>query len=111
MDTIMTKEDKKKRYLKLLGELSKARKEGNQKKLSDHDFYIDGLKENANLFDELLFQAVLQQAESLSLTLNKPYSYQVESAEYNRLSREAYDTLDKAAILRPTRIGPLCLIG
>ena len=107
----MTKQDKKKKYIRLLNQLSKARKEAGTKRLADHDFYIDGLKKGVCLFDHLLFRAILEQAEGLSLTFNKPHSYQPEEAEKVRLGKEALETLEKAAILRPTRLGPLTLIG
>ncbi len=107
----MNKEDKKARYVRLLSELAKDRKQKSKKDLSDRDFYVDGLKKGTSLFDHLLFRAILEQAEGLALTFNKPHSYQPENAEVPRLSKEAYETLEKSAILRPTRLGPLTLIG
>ncbi|MCH9633709.1 MAG: hypothetical protein S4CHLAM7_04420 [Chlamydiae bacterium] len=107
----MSEENKNSKYEKLLSKLASSRRAKIQKNLADHNFYVDGLKKGSNLFDKLLFRAILEQAEGLALTFDKPHSYQPEKAHVERLGQEAYETLNKAAILRPTRLGPLTLIS
>ncbi len=107
----MNQESKKKKFVSILSKLAQDRKSKTQKALAEHHFYLRDAQEKASLFDYLIFQAILEQADTMSLVFGKPHQYQVIGAEETRLSREAYDTLDKSAILRPTRIGPLSLIG
>lgn len=107
----MTEEDKKKKFARLLDHISHERKSKNKKDLSEHEIYIQRIKKQASLFDKLLFKAILEQAEGLSLAFTKPHSYRPEQAEVVRISKEAYETLEKAAILRPTKLGPLTLIS
>lgn len=107
----MAKSNKKKKYIELLDRISASRKEQKLASLADHQFYIDRVRKEASLFDYLLFRALLEQAEGLSLAFTKPHSFTLENGEAPRLSKEVYEALDKAAILRPTRLGPLTLIG
>lgn len=104
-------EEKKKKFNKLLEALSDCRKESFKKKLSEHDFSVEDLKKKANLFDEIILVAILEQAEGLSLTFDKPHSYQIENTEFIRLTREAYDALNRAAILKAVNLGPMTFMG
>ena len=107
----MNKETKKKKFVSILSKVAQSRRSKAKKDLAEHDFYLKNVKEKSSLFDYLVFQAILQQADTMSLIFGKPHQFHVVGAEETRLSREAYETLDKSAILRPTRIGPLSLIG
>jgi hypothetical protein len=106
----MNKENKKKKLISILSKLSE-KEEKAKADLANHEFYIDRVKEKVSLFDYVMFQAIMEQAEGLALTFNKPHSYQLENAEAPRLSKEVYDALEKSAILRPTRMGYLSLIS
>ncbi|MCH9631858.1 MAG: hypothetical protein S4CHLAM6_01760 [Chlamydiae bacterium] len=107
----MNKEAKKKRFVSILSKVAQSRRGKVEKDLAEHEFYLKNVKEKSSLFDYLVFQAILEQADTMSLVFGKPHQFHVVGAEETRLSREAYDTLEKSAILRPTRIGPLSLIG
>ncbi len=107
----MVNSNKKKKFVELLNRITISRKEQKLTSLANHQFYIDRVKKESSLFDYLLFRALLEQAEGLSLTFTKPHSFTIENKETPRLSREIYEALDKAATLRPTRLGPLTLIG
>lgn len=107
----MDKEAKKKKFITLLSKIAQERKDKSEKDLANHTFDFRQIREKSNLFDYLVFQAIMAQADNLSLVFGKPHQYQVVGAEETRLSREAYETLEKSSILRPTRIGPLSLIG
>lgn len=102
---------KKEKYIRILNRISREKDQKNKKMLSEYAISFSNTSQNSSLFDYLVFKAILEQAEGLSLTFTKPHSYTAEGAEKTRLSKEAYETLEKSAALRPTRLGPLTLIG
>lgn len=107
----MDKEAKKKKFISILSQMAQERKQKAEKDLADHTFYFRQIQEKSSLFDFLVFQAIMEQADNLSLVYGKPHQYQVFGTEEARLGREAYETLEKSFILRATRIGSLSLIG
>lgn len=106
----MNKENKKKQFVSILSKLAQERRDS-EKKLVDHHFYLKQVVEKNTLFNHLIYQAILKQAEDLSLAFGKPYQYQTEEEEKTRLGKEALETFDRSALLRATRVGPLTLIG
>lgn len=103
---------KKEKYIRILSRIRKEKKDKvSEKNWSDHRIQLTQSAKHHSLFDYLLFQALLEQAEGLSLAFTKPHCYRPEEQEAPRLSKEVYENLEKAAILRPTRLGPLTLIG
>lgn len=107
----MNQESKKKKFVSILSKISSEKKEKAKKKLSEHHFHLRAVQEKANLFDYLLFKAIMEQTDSMSFIFGKPHQYQVEGEAATRLGKEAIEQLEKSAILRPTRMGPLTLIG
>lgn len=107
----MNQTNKNKKFVSILSQISREKREKAKKSLNDHQFHLQEARKKANLFDYLIFQALMEQADSMSMILGKPHQYQVESEVGTRLGKEAYENLDKSAILRPTRLGPLSLIG
>ena len=107
----MNQEGKKKKYVSILSKVAKDRKSRAKKDLAEHEFSFKEAQKKASLFDFLIYQALLEQADNMSLVYGKPLQFQAQGSEETRLSKEAYETLEKSAILRPTRLGPLSLIG
>ncbi len=107
----MDQERKKTKMVSIISTLSQKRRQKAEKDLSERHFHLKQAQEKANLFDKLIFQAILEQAEGLSLAFSKPFTYQSENKEVVRLGAETHQALEKAAILRPTRLGPLTLIS
>jgi len=108
---IDSKESKKKKFISILSKISDEKKAKTNKRLSEHQFHLKDAQEKANLFDYLLFRAIMEQTNSMSFVFGKPHQYHVEGETAIRLGKEALETFDKSAFLRPTRIGPISLIG
>lgn len=107
----MNQTKKNKKFVSILSQISREKREKVKKGLNEHHFQQQEAQKKANLFDFLVFQALMEQSDSMSMILGKPHQYQVESEVSTRLGKEAYESLNKSAILRPTRLGPLSLIG
>ena len=107
----MDQESKKKKFVSILSKISDEKKEKAKKSLSDHQFQLSIAQEKASLFDYLVLSAIIEQTDSMSLIYGKPLQYQVKTEVGTRLGKEALEALDRSAILRPTRLGPLTLIG
>lgn len=107
----MSQDNKKKKFIQIVSQISNQRQKEREGGLSDHAFYIQKTKEQISLFDHLMFRAILEQAEGLSLTYGKPFQYNAKDDDAPRLSKEAFEALEKSAIFRPTRLGILSLIG
>lgn len=107
----MNQESKKKKFVSILSKISEEKSEKTKKNLSEHHFHLRAIQEKAHLFDYLLFRAIMEQTDTMSFIFGKPHQYQVEGEKAARLGKEALEALDRSAILKPTRIGPLTLIG
>lgn len=107
----MNQDSKKTKFVSILSKISDEKKEKAKKNLSEHNFNLRASQEKGSLFDYLILSAIIEQTDSMSLIYGKPHEYQVKSEVGTRLGKEALEALEKAAILRPTRMGPLTLIG
>lgn len=107
----MSQTKKEKKFVEILSRINRRKREDKLRDLSEYHFYVNASKEKVSVLDHVLFQALMEQAEGLSLTFTKPHSYTPEHSEVTRLSKETVEALDKFASLRPTRLGPLTLIG
>lgn len=107
----MNQEDNKKKFIQILNEAAQERRQKARKDLAEHKFDWQTVQEKASLFDTLVFRAIMEQTDNLSLVFGKPHQFQLAEAKEILLAKETYDAMEKSAILRPARLGPLTLIG